>query len=1024
MKLFSLIIYEFCSTCLPLFLLLITLNSLWFDPNTTASASGNQTDHLALLKFKESISSDPYGILVSWNSSTHFCNWHGITCSPKHHRVTKLNLQDYQLHGLVSPQVGNLSFLKTLDLSNNSFYGKIPQELGRLLQLKQLYLIKNSLTGGIPTNLTSCSDLKEIILSGNNLIGKIPIEIASLRKLQFFGARNNNLTGGVPSFIGNLSSLSFFSVAYNNFEGDIPQEICRLKNMAYISVFDNRLSGTFLSCLYNMSSLILIAAAENQFNGSLPPNMFHTLPNLQDFRIGGNQISGPIPTSIANASVLQSLDIIENNFVGVVPSLGKLKDLYILGLSVNNLGDNLTTDLEFLKSLTNCSKLQHLDIAYNNFGGRLPNCLGNLSSQLSELYLGGNQISGKIPAELGNLISLILLTMENSNFEGIIPSALGKNHKMQLLELGGNKLSGGIPSIIGNLSLLFHLSLDQNLLEGNIPLSIQNCQKLQYLKISRNNLRGTIPLEVFSLSSLTNLLDLSHNSLSGSLPDEVGQLQNIDILDVSENQLYGNIPGTIGDCSSLEYLYLQGNSFHGIIPSSLASIKGLRHLDLSRNHLSGSIPDILQNISFLEYLNVSFNMLDGEVPTEGVFQNASELSVIGNNKLCGGVLELHLLPCPFKGDKHEKHHNFRLIAAIISVVSFLLILSFILTFYWMTKKSKKSSSDSPTIDQLSRVSYQNLHRGTDGFSIRNLIGSGSFGSVYKGTIEPEDTMVAIKVLNLQKKGAHKSFIAECNALKNIRHRNLVKILTCCSSIDFKGQEFKALVFEYMSNGSLESWLHPTKEIADQPRLLNLEERLNIINDVASAVHYLHYECEQAIIHCDLKPDNVLLDDCMVAHVSDFGLARLPSSVGISLTQSSTIGIKGTIGYAPPEYGMGSEVSIEGDMYSFGIFILELLTGRRPTDEMFKDGRTLHNYVKTLILHNIVQTVDPTILPNELDRASDNKNLGLMYPRIEKCLLSLFRIALACSMESPKERMSMIDAIKELNIIKSFFHSGV
>jgi len=173
------------------------------------------------------------------------------------------------------------------------------------------------------------------------------------------------------------------------------------------------------------------------------------------------------------------------------------------------------------------------------------------------------------------------------------------------------------------------------------------------------------------------------------------------------------------------------------------------------------------------------------------------------------------------------------------------------------------------------------------------------GCVYKGTPESEDNAVAIKVLNLQKKGAHKSFIDECIALKNIRHRNLVKILTCCSSIDYKGQEFKALLFEYMKNGSLESWLHSSIDIEDQRRSLDLKQMLNIIFDVASETHHLHYECEQAIIRCDLKPSNILLDDCIVAHVSDFGLARLLSSIGVSLTQSSTIGIKGTIGYAPP-----------------------------------------------------------------------------------------------------------------------------
>jgi serine/threonine protein kinase len=289
-------------------------------------------------------------------------------------------------------------------------------------------------------------------------------------------------------------------------------------------------------------------------------------------------------------------------------------------------------------------------------------------------------------------------------------------------------------------------------------------------------------------------------------------------------------------------------------------------------------------------------MLEGEVPTNGVFGNATQIAIIGNNKLCGGISQLHLPPCLIKGRKHTKHHKFRLIAVIVGVVSFLLIFSFIITMYWMRKRNQKRSFDSPTIDQLAKVSYQDLHRGTYGFSTRNFIGSGSFGSVYRGNLVSEDNVVAIKVLNLQKKGARKSFFVECNALRNIRHRNLVKVLTCCSSTDYKGQEFKALVFDYMKNGSLEQWLHPEILNADPPTTLDLSNRLNIIIDVTSALHYLHQECEQLVIHCDLKPSNVLLDEDMVAHVSDFGIARLVSTI---CGNSSTIGIKGSVGYAPP-----------------------------------------------------------------------------------------------------------------------------
>ncbi|CAL5206327.1 unnamed protein product [Lathyrus oleraceus] len=974
-------------------------------PNTTSAATltlQNQTDYQALLQFKHSINNDPNGVLDSWNSSTHFCNWHGVTCNAMHQRVTNLNLQGNSLHGTLSPHIGNLSRLRNINLENNSFIEKIPRELGRLVRLHQLSLSNNMFSGDIPESLSNCSNLKVLRLLNNNLTGKIPTEIAFLRKLLVVNIGKNHLTGEVPSFIGNLSSLISLGLAFNNLERDVPQEICLLRNLRTIEVVANKLSGMFPPCFYNMSSLESISATQNHFRGSLPSNMFQTLPNLQVFKIGVNRFSGTIPTSIANASNLTSFDIGANHFVGQVPSLGKLRDLHLLNLEFNILGDNSSNNLDFLKTLTNCSKLQALSIAANNLGGFLPNSIGNLSYNLSELYLGGNEISGKVPKELGNLVNLILLSLGHNHFEGTIPTSFGQFKNMQLLDLRENKLSGEIPFFIGNLSQLSDLWMEENMLEGNIPLSIGKCQKLQFLNLSQNNLRGTIPLELFRISSLTKGLDLSRNSLSGSLPDEVGFLKNIGKLDVSENRLSGDIPITICECVSLEYLRLQGNSFRGTLPSKLSSLKSLKYLDLSRNQLSGSIPIDLQNIPLLEYLNVSFNKLEGEVPIKGVFQNASRLGVTGNNKLCGGISELHLSPC---------HVN--RIAVIISVIVFLLILLFALTMYMMRKRNRKPSFDTPTIHQLDKVSYQELHQGTDGFSERNLIGSGSFGSVYKGNLASQGKVVAIKVLNLKKKGAHKSFIAECNALKNIRHRNLVKILTCCSSTDYRGEEFKALVFDYMKNGSLEDWLHhPTTANSEHPRMLSLVQRLNIMIDIGYALHYLHRECEQLVLHCDIKPSNILLDEDMVAHVSDFGITKLVSTIdNASYKETSTVRIKGTIGYAPPEYGMSSEVSSCGDMYSFGILVLEMITGRRPTDEMFEDGLNLHTFVENSFHGSIMQILDPNLVPRDEEAT------------VEKCLVSVLRIGLVCSMESPKDRMNIVDVTKELDIIKKVFLDG-
>ncbi|KAF5192785.1 Receptor kinase-like protein xa21 [Thalictrum thalictroides] len=163
-------------------------------------------------------------------------------------------------------------------------------------------------------------------------------------------------------------------------------------------------------------------------------------------------------------------------------------------------------------------------------------------------------------------------------------------------------------------------------------------------------------------------------------------------------------------------------------------------------------------------------------------------------------------------------------------------------------------------------------------------------------------------------GASKSFMAECEVLRKVRHRNLLKVLTVCSSVDFEGNDFKALVFEFMQNGSVEDWLHPRSDSVLPPRHLNLWQILNIAIDVASALDYLHSHCETPIVHCDLKSSNILLDDDMAASVGDFGLAKFlrKTASGSGTNESNSIAVRGTIGYIPPEYGMGAQVSMQAE----------------------------------------------------------------------------------------------------------------
>jgi serine/threonine protein kinase len=227
---------------------------------------------------------------------------------------------------------------------------------------------------------------------------------------------------------------------------------------------------------------------------------------------------------------------------------------------------------------------------------------------------------------------------------------------------------------------------------------------------------------------------------------------------------------------------------------------------------------------------------------------------------------------------------------------------------WRGKHKRESISLSSFSTTFPKVSFKDLARATQGFSISNLIGSGGYSSVYQGKLD--EIEIAVKVFNLQTRGAQQSFISECNALRNVRHRNLVKILTACSSIDSNGNDFKALVYELMAGGDLHKLLYSTRdyESSSNLNLLTLVQRMNIMVDVADAMEYLHHNNQGIVVHCDLKPSNILLDDNMIAHVGDFGLAIFKAgsaSSSLGNLDSSSVGPMGTIGYAAPGNGLSS-----------------------------------------------------------------------------------------------------------------------
>ncbi|XP_068316491.1 putative receptor-like protein kinase At3g47110 [Pyrus communis] len=1015
---FSGIIIIICLNLMQLFLLMITSSSLHLG--------GNETDRKSLLAFKAEIVNDPLGILSSWNESLHFCRWQGITCGRRHHRVTVLDLQSSRLNGQLSPYIGNLSFLRTLNLQNNSFNNTIPQEIGRLFRLQQLLLENNSFSGDIPFNISRCSNLQILRIAGNHLRGKLPIEIGYLSKLQVLYLRNNYLSGEIPPSLGNLSSLQSLRVSENNLRGGIPNTLGQLKILKFLAVAVNYLNGTIPPSIYNLSSIRGISVLQNELHGTLPPGLGHTIfPNLQQFYFEINQFSGPIPNSISNASNLSVFSISFNEFTGKVPSLARLSNLYSLILGKNNLGKDEEGDLDFISSLVNCTKLTEFEFSDNNFGGVLPESISNLSTELKQMLSGGNQIRGRIPIGIGNLINLEVLAFEGNLLTGTIPSSIGKLKRLDALYLNENKLSGIIPSSIGNLTSMTRLVLMSNKLEGNIPQSLGECRNLLLLVLSQNNLRGQIPKEVIGLASLSQILNLSSNKLTGSIPMEVSNLMHVVVLDVSDNRLSGEIPQSLEGCTSLATLNLSGNSLQGTIPESLSSLRGIENFDLSRNNLSGRIPNYLESFPFLLKLNLSFNDFEGALPMKGVFENTSALSVTGNSRICGGIPSLRLPKCVSKQGLSSKLKL--IISVACGVVGLSLSILFVILYRSRKARGVKSTSGSSLGVSLLKLSYRDLLKATDGFSAANLIGAGSFGSVYKGILDQyEGRIVAVKVLNLQSARASKSFIAECEALRIIRHRNLVKLLTACSSIDFQGNDFKALVYDFMVNGSLEEWLHNSAQWGNNPtnlqKNLDLIQRVNIAIDIACALDYLHNRSHMPIVHCDLKPSNIFLDGDMTACVGDFGLARfLPeASCPFPVHESSSNAIKGSIGYTAPEYGMGSKVSTYGDMYSYGILLLEMLTGKRPTDNMFKDGMDLHYFVTMALPERVEEICDPLLVQIEESSSSTNpiSKRGNQVPndqrqRVVECLTSIARIGVACSAAMPRDRRDISNVVTEL-----------
>lgn len=823
-----------------------------------------ETDRAALMEFKKTITSDPTSVLANWNETTHTCNFKGVKCNKLHHRVEKLRLLGVNLVGPLSPFISNLSRLRVLKLSDNHLFGIIPPEFTSLRYLRKLQLDGNNLHGPIPNSLSLIPNLSLIMLTGNNLTGTIP-----------------------PSLFFNCTSLLNVDLSQNSLSGEIPVEI-------------------------------------------------GNCPNIWNLNLYNNQFTGQIPFSLTNASLsMYNLDVEYNHLSGELPSkiIAKLPELSSLHLSYNSMvSHNRNTNLDvFFSALTNSTALTELELAGMQLGGRLPSSFGQLSASMENILLQENQIFGSIPP-LGNLSSLMLLNLtynrlngtvspdinrlqhlerlllSHNSFTGEIPTEIGQIPHLGLLDLSYNRFSGKIPESLGNLVRINSLFLNNNILSGEIPPSLGECTDLYILDLSYNRLTGTIPSQISRMREIRIFLNLSHNRLEGPLPIEVSKLENVQAIDLSSNNLSGNIFVQISSCIALRMLNLSNNFLHGKLPESLGDLKSLEVIDVSTNNLSGKIPTTLSKIHTLSFLNLSSNKFSGAIPSGGIFGNITNLSLLDNPGLCG-LVPINGIPiCHDNG--HCFHSQVFLITfcIVISVSVILSIICCVIAYRrlkGMITSGKPQSQRKSTPDlvlNFPRITYKELSDATGGFDDQRLIGSGGYGRVYRGVLR-DGTPIAVKVLQLQTGNSTKSFSRECQVLKRIRHRNLIRIVTACSLPDFK-----ALVLPYMANGSLDICLYPHQRtgLGSGSSDLGLIQRVNICNDIAEGMAYLHHHSPVRVIHCDLKPSNVLLNDDMTALVSDFGISRLVMTVGVgnavvveNMGTSTANMLCGSIGYIAP-----------------------------------------------------------------------------------------------------------------------------
>ncbi|XXG46834.1 hypothetical protein AAC387_Pa02g1577 [Persea americana] len=988
-------------------------------------------------------------------SGSIFDNYSALT------ELSMLDLSKNVIGGLIPLDLNRCQNLTYLNLSHNILDGEL--NLSGLNKLEVLDVTVNRLYGGIQSNFPSmCSQLVTLNLSSNNFSGELYNSFDECLHLQNLDLSSNNFSG--PIWLG-LARLREFSVSENNFTGEIPPSI--FSGNCVLQILDlsgNKFYGEIPKEVSNCKVLVSLNLSGNRFAGKIP-SQIGSLSSLESLYLGSNNLSSEIPDSLLNCSTLAFLDLSKNNFGGTIQNIFKqFVQLKFLLLHGNNYTDGIVSsgilrlpnierlDLSFNMfneklpiEISEMSSLKFLILAQNQFFGSIPSEFGKLSG-LQALDLSFNSLTGKIPPSIGNMTSLLWLMLANNTLTGEIPPEIGNCSSMLWLNLAYNELSGTIPAELSRIGANPGPTFESNRQATGIIAGSGECLTMKrwipathppfsfvYNLLTRKSCRsiwdqilkgyGLFPTCRGSSSvrklEISGYLQLTGNNLSGAIPHEIGEMQNFSLFHLGTNRFSGPLTPAIAKLP-LVLLNLSFNGFSGLIPAELGDIRCLQSLDLSSNNFSGEFPLSLNRLTELNRFNISYNpLISGEIPATGqlaTFENDSFIGdpniILGNSKRTNFP---KIWPSRSGNSKTKKSSPTRKTAFLVFLAltfTFIIcgVLSLIVCLFargpltdsvHLLEQDSKHYMSSPSTSGAAKVfnlddstlsfNYDDIVMATGDFSDDMVIGKGGFGVVYRGVLQ-DGRKVAVKKLQREGSEGEREFRAEMQVLSGGSggawpNPNLVTLFGWC----LYGSD-KLLVYEYMEGGSLE-------EVVTDWERLGWAGRVEVAVGVARALAFLHHDCFPAVVHRDVKASNVLLDKEGRPRVTDFGLARV---VRPGDTHVSTV-VAGTVGYVAPEYGHMWHATTKGDVYSFGVLLMELATGKRAVDGGDGEEECLVEWVRRVGggrkgLRGIVLAV-------LLERGGRDEGV--------KEMCELLKLGLRCTAETPQARPDMKEVLAML-----------